>query len=271
MSVNIGENGRRSVQVEVEVPGSPEQVWQAIATGPGISSWFVPTTVEERVGGTVVANFGPGMESESKITQWNPPQNFVAEGEGMGTPMATEWIVEAKSGDTCLVRVVHSWFASTDEWDGQFESVENGWVGFFSILRLKLKHFLGQPSVAFDVTGIGHYGESEGWAALTAPFGLTGATEGQEVSPSADTPSLSGKVEVARSGEEMSMILLIGKPGPGICQFFAVPMGEHTYLSIRFFLFGNDAATAVAKAEPEWSHWFTERFPMVSEGSGDDS
>ena len=67
MSVNIGENGLRSVQVEVEVPGSPEQVWQAIATGPGISSWFVPTEVEGRVGGAFSANFGPAMESTSTI------------------------------------------------------------------------------------------------------------------------------------------------------------------------------------------------------------
>jgi hypothetical protein len=43
MSVKIDPSGRRSVQVEVEVPGTPEQVWQAIATGPGVSSWFVPT------------------------------------------------------------------------------------------------------------------------------------------------------------------------------------------------------------------------------------
>jgi uncharacterized protein YndB with AHSA1/START domain len=74
MSVNVGENGRRSVQVEVEVPGSPELVWQAIATGPGISSWFVPTEVEEREGGAVVANFGPGMESTSTISKWDPPR-----------------------------------------------------------------------------------------------------------------------------------------------------------------------------------------------------
>ena len=176
--------------------------------------------------------------------------------------MATEWLVEAKSGDTCLVRVVHSWFANSDEWDGQYEAVEQGWIGFFGILRLKLKHFLGQPSAAFDVTGIFNSSESEGWAALTAPFGLTDATEGKEVSPGADTPALSGNVEVARHGEEMSMILLIGEPGPGICQFFAVPMGGQTYLSIRFFLYGDSAAAAVASAEPEWSRWFAERFPM---------
>ena len=39
MSVKKEANGRRSVQVEVEVPGTPEQVWQAIATGPGVGAW----------------------------------------------------------------------------------------------------------------------------------------------------------------------------------------------------------------------------------------
>ena len=35
MSVKKEASGRRSVQFEVEVPGTPEEVWQAIATGPG--------------------------------------------------------------------------------------------------------------------------------------------------------------------------------------------------------------------------------------------
>jgi hypothetical protein len=38
MSVQQDADGHRSVQAEVEVVGTPEQVWQAIATGPGISS-----------------------------------------------------------------------------------------------------------------------------------------------------------------------------------------------------------------------------------------
>ena len=64
MSVKKEPSGRRSVQVEVEVPGTPEEVWQAIATGPGISSWMVPTEFEERDGKPVAVkmNFGPGME-----------------------------------------------------------------------------------------------------------------------------------------------------------------------------------------------------------------
>ena len=117
MSVKKDASGRRSVQVEVEVPGTPEQVWQAIATGPGVSSWFVPTEVDERDGGKVVSHFGPGMDSIATTTAWEPPHRFAAESHDLGPnapPMATEWIVEARSGGVCVVRVVHSLFASTD-------------------------------------------------------------------------------------------------------------------------------------------------------------
>jgi len=262
MSVNVGENGRRSVQVEVEVPGSPEEVWQAIATGPGISSWFVPTEVEERVGGTSTSNFGPGMESASTVTEWDPPRSFTKDGEGMSPdapPVATEWIVEAKSGGKCVVRVVHSWFASTDEWDGQWESVEQGWVSFFNILRLKLEHFPGQPGAAFDASGISNGSESEAWVALTGPLGLSDAATGGMVRSGSGVPALAGKVENTGHGEVM---VLTEEPGPGVCYLMAMPMGEQVWLSIRFYLFGDGAASAAAQAEPEWNHWFAQRFPM---------
>src|SRR5258708_28631321 len=90
MRVKKEASGRRSVQVEVEVPGTPEEVWQAIATGPGISSWFVPTEFEEQGGKpvAVTSNFGPGMESRSVVTAWDPPMMVADEADGLvpGTP-----------------------------------------------------------------------------------------------------------------------------------------------------------------------------------------
>src|SRR5882724_2209683 len=98
MPVKKDPSGQRSVEAEVEVPGSPEEVWAAIATGPGMCSWFVPSTCEERVGGIATNNFGPGMESKAAIKQWNPPNSFVAEtDEGPPGVVATEWIVEARA------------------------------------------------------------------------------------------------------------------------------------------------------------------------------
>ena len=90
MSTRKEPSGRRSVQVEVEVPGTPEEVWKAIGTGPGVSSWFVPTEIEERLGGKVISHFGPGMDSEATITEWNPPLHFTATGERLGSQFSTD-------------------------------------------------------------------------------------------------------------------------------------------------------------------------------------
>src|SRR5262249_8648956 len=130
MSVKKDPSRRRSGQGEGEVPGKPEEVWGASGTGPGTSSWIVPTRRQGRQGGEQVCTFGPGMDSTSKILEWQPPKRFAAESD-MGMPgaprMATEWTVEARAGGTCLVRVVHSLFASTDDWDNQLKGVEEGW------------------------------------------------------------------------------------------------------------------------------------------------
>src|SRR6266567_4151478 len=155
MSVKKDPSGRRYVQAEVEVPGTPDEVWQAIATGPGVSSWFIPT--EDREDGTVASHFGPGMDVVAKKTAWEPPHRFAAESEGFGPgspPMATEWTVEARSGGTCIVRVVHSLFASGDDWDNQLEGIESGWPVFFRTLRLYLTHFSGQHGAMVHLLGM---------------------------------------------------------------------------------------------------------------------
>src|SRR5215468_3475510 len=102
MSVQKEPSGRRSIQVEVEVPGTPEEVWQAIATGPGISAWFCPAEIEERDGKPVAAKltFGPGMVSHSVVTAWDPPRLFAREADGWvpgSPPLATEFSVEARA------------------------------------------------------------------------------------------------------------------------------------------------------------------------------
>jgi uncharacterized protein YndB with AHSA1/START domain len=141
MSVKKEASGRRSIQVEVEVPGTPEEVWQAIASGPGISSWFAPTEIEERDGKPVAmtVKLGPGMENRTELTAWDAPRRFVSEGAGWfpgAPPVATEWTIEARAGGVCVVRLVQSLFASTDDWDDQLIGTESGIPGAFHILKL---------------------------------------------------------------------------------------------------------------------------------------
>ena len=58
----------RSAEVSVEVAGTPEEAWDAIATGPGITAWFVPAEVEEREGGAVSLDVGTGMGPAGTVT-----------------------------------------------------------------------------------------------------------------------------------------------------------------------------------------------------------
>jgi uncharacterized protein YndB with AHSA1/START domain len=267
MPVKKDASGRRSVEAEVEVPGTPEDVWQAIASGPGISSWFVPTTLDERVGGSVVCDFGPGMESLSTVTAWDPPHRFAADSrDDMGPDdptVATEWIVEARSGGTCVVRVVHSWFTSSDEWDDQFEGHTYGWIAFFRILRLYLTHFRGLPSSAFQLMGAAPEPKSEAWEALTSRLGLKDAQVGQRVNTSQSAPPLAGTVEWVGQTEWPEILLRLEEPAPGIAHIVPHQMGGQVYLITRIYLYGDQAPAAVARAEPMWQAWMNEHFPIA--------
>jgi uncharacterized protein YndB with AHSA1/START domain len=273
MSVKKDESGRRSVQAEVEVPGTPEEVWQAIATGPGISSWFVPSEVEERAGGTAVSHFGPGtsMDSVARITAWDAPRRFAAETDDLGPgeqPVATEWIVEARSGGVCVVRVVHSWFASSDDWDEQFEGYEQGWPAFFRILRLYLTHFRGQSCASFQLMGMAPEPKSEAWVALMGSLGFAGSAAGQPVKTSAAAPPLAGSVEWAGPPEYPEELLLrLAEPTPGIAHLFAMAMGGQICVAIRVYLYGAQASAAVERAEPLWQAWISAHFPSVADAS----
>lgn len=265
MSVRKEPSGRRSIQVEVEVPGSPEEVWQAIATGPGISSWFVPASVENGPDGTPIRmthTFGPGMDSVADITAWEPPHRFTANSDGLGPgspPMATEWTVEARGGGVCVVRVVHSLFASTDDWDDQLEGVESGWPLFFLILTQYLSRFKGQACRAFYTMGFAPGSEADGWTKFVGPLGLTGAKPGQSWHSPSGPPPMSGVIDRVRDNEHHRHILVrTDAPAPGIAVLTSCAMGDQTMLGLSSYFYGDKAAEVVARDEPGWQGWMKE-------------
>ncbi|WPB72693.1 SRPBCC domain-containing protein [Archangium violaceum] len=267
MTVKKEASGHRSVQAEVEVPGTPEAVWRAIATGPGISAWFVPTDLEERAGGTTVSHFAEdnSMDSVAKITTWEPPHRFVAETqEGGPGPVATEWSVETRSGDTCVVRVVHRWFASTDDWDGQFEGHAHGWRAFFRLLRAYLAHFPGQRAASFQLMGITSGPKAAAWETLTRPLGLAGATAGTRVRAPEGVPALGGVVESSGPSEWPDLLLQLDTPAPGLAHLFPLEMGGQVFVTVRCFLFGEQAPAAKAHAEASWRAWMARLFPPAA-------
>jgi uncharacterized protein YndB with AHSA1/START domain len=271
MSVKIEANGRRSVQVEFEAPGTPEDVWQALATGPGISSWFVPTDIDERDGKPVAVNyhFGPGIEIRSVVTACDRPRIFAQQAAGWSPdspPMATEWSIETRGGGICIVRIVHSLFASTDDWDNQLEGAASGWSGFLRTLRIYLTHFRGQRSAIMQVTTPVASTEGEAWETLTAALGVKGVSVGQRWTTPPGVSPLSGVLEYVTENP-YDALLRLDTPGPGIAALGAVtyPGADQSMVAMNLYLYGDQAAATVARETPVWQAWLQERFPMPTE------
>lgn len=268
MSVKIDPSGRRSIELEVEVPGTPEQVWRAIATGPGISSWFCATTVEERVGGAIAFDFGSIGTSTGVVTAWEPPYRIAYEEPAWvpeGPPVATEFVVEARSGGTCVVRLVNSLFASNERWDDQLESFEAGWPPFFHVLRLVLTHFEGRPCVAVRETGSAAGTVSEVWDHLTRSLGLVNASLGERRRAPVGAPTLAGTVErVGKTTGGNDLVLRLDDPGPGVALLFAFAFGGPIHTSISLSLFGEDAPAVAERDASQWKEWMSERFPAAA-------
>jgi uncharacterized protein YndB with AHSA1/START domain len=136
------------IQLETILPASPEQVWEAIATGPGIDSWFMGRNqVEAREGGVAAMETG-GHREEALITAYEPGKRFASRtspGED-GRFMAFEYLIEGRDGGSTLLRVVHSGLLG-DDWQDEYDALRRGWPFHLGTLQQYLTHFPGRTGV----------------------------------------------------------------------------------------------------------------------------
>jgi uncharacterized protein YndB with AHSA1/START domain len=263
MPLKKDDSGRRWVELEVLVPGTPEQVWQAIATGPGMSAWFTTTSIEERVGGAVSFDFGDencGEDiSSGKVTAWDPPNRVAYEEYGWSgdaPPVATEVTVTSRSGDRCVIRMVHSLFTERDDWDDELESFETGWPGFFEVLKIYLGDFAGCPSATVRAMAGHDAGELRAWSKLTDALNVAGANVGERREAPPGAPRLAGVVErVHQDRNFRELMMRIEEPGPGVAVVGACMMGDQARAMASIYLYGDDAAETAAAEQPKWTSW----------------
>jgi uncharacterized protein YndB with AHSA1/START domain len=248
------------LELSFELPGTPEQVWDAIATADGISSWFIATELDERIGGAIRMIMGPEGESVGNVTGWEPPRRFAYvepdwaafsghEGAEV-TPLATEFVVEAQSGGTCVVRVVSSAFGTGADWEREFfAEMERGWVPFFENLRLYLAHFPGQVAttmrVSADVPG----------AASAAMAALGDALGAGEVGRPVEVRGLHGTIQGV---SETAVVVRVTEPARGYLMFLAYDLGNgSSRVGLEGYLFSADAAAYVEREESSWREWLS--------------
>jgi uncharacterized protein YndB with AHSA1/START domain len=154
----------------LEVTATPEQVWNAIATADGIAAWMVPTRLDPQIGGEVSFDLGD-FTSTGVVTDYAPNHRFAYEEpwpiadqpdaippgmlkwfESIGvqlaqvyddlpslTPIATEFLIEAASGGSCVIRVVTSAYGNGADWENEFfAEMVAGWAEILDKLATHL-------------------------------------------------------------------------------------------------------------------------------------
>jgi uncharacterized protein YndB with AHSA1/START domain len=141
--------------LDATVPATPEQVWDAIATGPGISSWFVGRTQID--GTTVRTHFGDDWIPTGTITTSEPPHHFAYRSDTQpdGRFIAYEYLIEGRDHSATVLRTVTSGFipGNGNDWAGEYEAMQQGGALFFATLVQHLTHFPGRHATPITAFG----------------------------------------------------------------------------------------------------------------------
>jgi uncharacterized protein YndB with AHSA1/START domain len=172
----------------VEVGATPEQVWQAIATGPGIDSWFMGRNEVDADNGVVRQSFG-GYEPEHRVTAWEPAHRLAYRSDEApdGRFVAFEFLVEGRDRSSTVLRMATSGFLPGDDWAAEYEAMTKGTGLFFATLTTYLDHFAGRTARPLTVFGPVTPDWPAARAVLLRALGLPGApAPGDRVDVKAD-------------------------------------------------------------------------------------
>ncbi|MEV8633618.1 SRPBCC domain-containing protein [Streptosporangium sp. NPDC051023] len=244
------------VRKEIELDATPEQVWQAIATGPGIDSWFMGRSeIEPGEGGSTRLTVG-GHTEEATVTAWEPLKQFAYRtGEGDdGSFMAIEWLIEGRDQASTVLRLVQNGFLSGD-WETEYEAMKSGWDLYLHTLGAYLAHFPGRTGKSVSTMRLQAAGQERAWEAIKDALGLAGTvTEGDRVSFTPDgLAPIDGVVDYANLPSFLGV-----RTGDGLYRFVhSGPLrGDAVFLAHHLFSDGVDEE----KAEQAWQGWLTGLF-----------
>jgi len=166
------------VRDEITVDATPDEVWEAIASGPGVDSWLMGRTEIDSASRTSTFNMF-GEVSRSSITVWEPGHRFSTQEDKNpdGTFMAVEWLIESRDGGGAVVRFVHSGLLGED-WEAEYNGLSVGDHAYMTKLAVYLKHFA--PRTAKSSLFLPGPITKDPWAAMTAAVGVSAdAADGQ--------------------------------------------------------------------------------------------
>ncbi|MGK5444528.1 SRPBCC family protein [Micromonospora sp. URMC 105] len=242
---------------DIALPGTPEQVWAAIATGPGVDSWFMGRTEIEPGEGGRTRFAMAGHVDESTVTAWEPGKRFAYRSDAGpdGTFMAVEYLIEGREQGGTVLRLVQSGVLG-DNWETEYEAMRTGWDMYLETLAAYLAHFPGRAGAPVAAFRPGAGDPEQVWAAVADAFGLTGpVTGGAPVRLDLPgMPPVDGVVDI------VGLPTYVGvRTSDALYRFLHSGTDRGNVLVLGHHLFAPDADPA--RAEQAWRDWLT-RLPI---------
>jgi uncharacterized protein YndB with AHSA1/START domain len=244
-------------ELELEVPRSPEQVWRAIATAEGITAWMLPTELDARLGGALTVHMGPELSSHGRVTAFEPERRLAYEEDWATlcghagadvTPLLTEFVVAARSGGTCVVRVVTSAFGTGADWEHEFwDDIDGTWRPMLDNLRLYLTHFPDQHATSLSAAAT--------FPATPPEAAMAAVRRDLSVDAVGDPVRARGVTGRLERTIDCHLLVRLERPVPGLLSLFAFGTDEESTVDLRGYLFSDAAPGYVEREQPAWQAW----------------
>jgi uncharacterized protein YndB with AHSA1/START domain len=231
------------IRREIDLPATPEQVWEAITTRRGMAGWF--------------GDQEPIPEGLTPAA-WEPPHRLRIELPVApdGSTQAFEYVIEGRSGGRARLRFVHSGFLS-HSWEGDFDFEEltgRGWDMYLQTLAEYLSQFQDRSATYITVDAPPASAEPSAWPVLLAGLGLReGVVEGHAVQVAVDgLPPIEGVVDYVSSSflgvrTDDALYRFHGRAAIGM----PIAVGHHLFAE------GVDAE----RERDAWRSWLARVFP----------
>jgi uncharacterized protein YndB with AHSA1/START domain len=160
---------------EIEVGATPEQAWQAIATGEGMDGWFMGTNeIEPREGGKI-RTVTPTWKDEATITTWDPPTRFAyrTDEKPDGAFYSFDYRIEGGDKGTTAIKWVHTG-ALGDNWEAEYEAMTEGDEAYFHKLGVYLTYFFGRKATPVETYGPEVHDRDQAMKLMRTGLGLGG-------------------------------------------------------------------------------------------------
>ena len=243
---------------EITLDATPEQVWAAIATGPGIDSWFMGhSEIEPREGGRGSMSLG-GFVQGSTITGWDEGKRFALRSDTNpdATFMAFEYLIEGRDGGSTVLRFVHSGLLG-DDWEAEYDGLSTGDRMYLLKLATYVANFAGRTSTHnMFLVGPLVADKAAAFAGFAQAFGLAGdVAEGAKTTVAVDgLAPTDGVVAFANVPTYLGVRTADG--------MYSLIHGYNDAVVVEYHAFNDDVD--IQAIEHAWQTWLATAFASAS-------